>query len=164
MLINGVNGSNSDGDTLNDIHKKLNKCNEDIRLLESTIIQHNNERNALIKAKDNAQQTYDFLRDNEDLMDKIANDIYKLRPEDQQLLIESLVDNQIKISKRRDSPCRTLKGEDGELLNWCLLSFRINFNSSILEKLIGEGKIPSLDKNGHYQPGPRRHPQGGHRL
>jgi len=82
-----------------------------------------------------------FLKNKRALIDKVYRDLVALSPEDKKQLVESMLEDNIRI------------GIDFEgSIGWADLPYRIMFNPLIFEELMNQGKVFSLDQNGPHHP------------
>jgi hypothetical protein len=117
---------------------KLRTTDENIIKIEAQIQDVKSRIETLQEAKANDKLLRDFVKNKGKLIEKFQQELYNLDPEDKKRLVESMLDEKIRIAI------------DENEISWANLPFRFRFNPSILEEFIKQGKISKLDQNGRY--------------
>ena len=127
-----------------DFYLKLKEYDDTIITLKANI--SNNKQQLLLskKAKDDAYSLREFMHKNDELLDNIMKELDNCGRGDKKLLAESLVEGKIEVFKKGESECLRLVSWKGEPIDWCLVPFRLVFNPNVFQRLISEGKIPSI--------------------
>jgi len=134
----------------NQFLKQLQALDSEMQTLTALIQETESKLTGLEKAQKETQGLTDFVKGNGAWLRDIGEQILSLAPQDKQALIETmLAGSKIEVYIEHEP--------DG----WDINNPPFSFNPNILQALADDGK---LDKINHHQPGPRRHPQGGHRF
>ncbi|MFH2064491.1 MAG: recombinase family protein [Pseudomonadota bacterium] len=127
-----------------ELHTRLNDNFSAIRLAEMYISQAQNNLNEIDKKRADIADWKKLIGGRRDILEKLRIDLNVLDLDDRRKLIERLLTTPIPVH---------IDYEDLES-KWTLGSFNFSFNSSVIQELIDDGKLPSLSKHdkqhGHW--------------
>ncbi len=122
-------------------YERYMKYNEEIETIQACVIDIQKKMAYYKEVANNNTRFINFIKDNQDWLTNIQNELFNLSREDKKRFIESIIDGKIYIYIDQDEA-------EGVPLHPSIALPNFSLNSGIFELLSQEGKISSLDKNG----------------
>ncbi len=130
-----------DGFSMDEFLGKARETEDKIISIKGHLTETKDQIETIKEARASNSSLKRFLKNKRALIDKVYRDLVALGPEDKKQLVESMLEDNIRI------------GIDFEgSIGWADLPYRIMFNPLIFEELMNQGKVFSLDQNGPDHP------------
>jgi site-specific DNA recombinase len=125
-----------DSSVLDEVSKKLQENKDEILKLEGLISNAKNKIADLIALENREKEALQYFNDNKDQWKIFAKELFKLSDADKKLLVEAMIDSNIKVDYV----------EKGKMEVWGhFLDYKLHFNFDILKRFVDEGKIKQFD-------------------
>ncbi|RJQ23986.1 recombinase family protein [Candidatus Parcubacteria bacterium] len=128
----------------NELHTLLTKNANEVLAINEQIKQAQENLDEIEKKREDVVDWKMLIGNERDVLNMLRIDLTALETDDKKLLIERMLTESIPVHN----------DHEGTESKWALGSFKFSFNSSVLQELIDEGKLPSLSKHtkqhGHW--------------